>query len=204
MNEKISILKYGLGNTQSLANALEKMQIQYEWISKPKQIQKAKKIIVPGVGNFGTAMKNIRRQKLKQSLTQAVQTGTPYLGICLGLQILFEESQESKGIKGLGILKGKIQKFQGKEKIPQMGWNRIQKIKTSPLFEKIPNKAFMYFVHSYYAKPKDKKIVAGTTEYGETFPCVIQYKNIYGTQFHPEKSGTLGLQILRNFAGLRK
>ena len=101
-------------------------------------------------------------------------------------------------------MKGNIERFQGKEKIPQIGWNQIQKIKPNPLMDGIPNKAFMYFVHSYYAKPKNKKIIAGKTEYGTVFPSVIQYKNIYGTQFHPEKSGELGLRILKNFEKLKK
>ncbi|MFT4304633.1 MAG: imidazole glycerol phosphate synthase subunit HisH [Candidatus Woesearchaeota archaeon] len=189
----ISIIDYGSGNIGSVKRAFEANGELVKIVKTKKEILKAKKIVLPGVGSFGFIMKKLREKNLEKPLKEKIKEGTPYLGICLGLQILFEESEESPGIKGLCIFKGKVKKFK-KGKIPQIGWNEI--IPKNKILEK----DFFYFVNSYYIKPKDEKNVASTTNYFQNFVSAIKYKNITAVQFHPEKSGKTGLKLLKRWS----
>jgi imidazole glycerol-phosphate synthase subunit HisH len=194
---QVLIVDYGVGNLLSLKFALEKAGLKAK-ISPPTQkLKDADAIALPGVGNFSAAAKALK--PVKADLVETVNAGTPILGICLGLQLYFESSEESPG-EGLAFFKGNDVRLTGPVKIPHMGWNTIQKTKETELFEGIPDGAYVYFVHSLYPVPSDKSIVCTETEYSQTFTSAIASKNIYGTQFHPEKSGDVGLKILKNFA----
>jgi len=198
----IAVIDYGAGNLKSVTNALDFLKAKYKVTSNPEDIEKAGKIIFPGVGSFGDCVKALKKRKLFGTLKQQI-IKKPYLGICLGLQILFESSQESPGIKGLSILKGKNKKFSGKLKVPQIGWNSIKiTTKKSKLMKGIKDNSYFYFVHSYYVVPKDKKITLTKTNYGEEFTSSIETGNIFGVQFHPERSGEIGLKVLKNFVEL--
>jgi imidazole glycerol-phosphate synthase subunit HisH len=194
---QVLIVDYGVGNLLSLKFALEKAGLKAK-ISPPTQkLKDADAIALPGVGNFSAAAKALK--PVKAELVEAVNAGTPILGICLGLQLYFESSEEGPG-EGLAFFKGKDVRLNGPVKIPHMGWNTIQKTKETELFEDVPDGAYVYFVHSLYPVPMDNRIVCTKTEYSQTFSSAISSKNIYGTQFHPEKSGDVGLKILKNFA----
>lgn len=189
----ISIIDYGAGNISSIKNALNFLGEENKVVSNPEDIKSADKIIFPGVGSFGYMMQELNKKGLANAIKKAIAKGTPYLGICLGLQALFEESEESPGIKGLGIFKGKVVKFT-KGKIPQIGWNKI-----IPKKDNIFTNSYVYFVNSYYVTPENKDIIATTTEYYKEFTSAIQYKNITAVQFHPEKSGNKGIELLRRW-----
>jgi imidazole glycerol-phosphate synthase subunit HisH len=209
----IAVINYGLGNLRSVSKALESLGAEVKVTEKAKDILKAEAVILPGVGAFQQGMKNIRRLKLETVIRQVVESGKPFLGICLGLQMLFSESEEHGRHKGLDIVKGRVVKITGVNKIPHMGWNEVKipatkrggsaKISggknTFGLFNNVPDNSYFYFVHSYYVKPKDKSVIAGTTKYGQEFTSVIHQGNIWGVQFHPEKSYPTGLKILKNF-----
>lgn len=194
----ITIVDYGMGNLRSLANAFKFLGEKVEFAKTTSEILGAKKLVFPGVGNFGEAMKRLRAKKLDHAIVQSVSRGTPFLGVCLGLQLLFEKSEEDPRSRGLGILKGKVLKFRG-VKIPHMGWNEIVKQKDAALLAGIQNGSFAYFMHSFYVKPEETGIVVATTPYGNKYCSSIQVGNIFGVQFHPEKSGLTGLQILKSF-----
>jgi len=194
---KAVIFDYGVGNLLSLKFALEKAGLNAK-ISPPTQkLRDADAIALPGVGNFSAAAKAL--EPVKGELVDAVEAGTPILGICLGMQLYFEASEEGPG-EGLAFFKGRDIRLTGPVKIPHMGWNTIQKVKQNELFEGVADGAYVYFVHSLYPVPADRSIVCTQTEYSETFTSAVASKNIYGTQFHPEKSGDIGLKILKNFA----
>jgi imidazole glycerol-phosphate synthase subunit HisH len=194
---QVLIVDYGVGNLLSLKFALEKAGLKAKIGTPTQKLKDADAIALPGVGNFSAAAKAL--EPVKQELIDTVRSGTPILGICLGLQLYFEDSEEGPG-KGLAFFKGKDVRLTGKVKIPHMGWNTIQKVKQNELFEGINDGAYVYFVHSLFPVPADMSIVCTQTEYSETFTSAVASKNIYGTQFHPEKSGDIGLKILRNFA----
>jgi imidazole glycerol-phosphate synthase subunit HisH len=194
---QVLIVYYGVGNLLSLKFALEKAGLKAKIGTPTQKLKDADAIALPGVGNFSAAAKALK--PVKQELIDTVRSGTPILGICLGLQLYFEDSEEGPG-EGLAFFKGKDVRLTGKVKIPHMGWNTIQKVKQNELFEGIDDGAYVYFVHSLYPVPADKSIVCTQTEYSETFTSSVASKNIYGTQFHPEKSGDIGLKILKNFA----
>ncbi|MBM3309585.1 MAG: imidazole glycerol phosphate synthase subunit HisH [Candidatus Altiarchaeales archaeon] len=196
----IAVVDYGASNLKSVLNAFKSIGVKVKIASKPEIIEKADAIILPGVGNFGDAMKSLAGSK--KIILKKIEEGTPFLGLCLGIQLVMQESQEAKGVKGLGVIEGDCKKFSGKLKVPHMGWNTVKIKKKNPLFEGIEDDEFFYFVHSYYPNPGDKKTIAGATEYGVEFPSVIIKDNVYATQFHPEKSGNPGLKILKNFAKL--
>ncbi len=196
----ITIVDYGTGNIQSLKNSLEFLGEKVSVSSDPKKIIKAEKIVFPGVGEFGSMTKKLEKKGLDKALIQAIKQGTPFLGICLGLQALFEESMESKG-KGLSIIKGKIVRFSKPKKIPQIGWNQL-KVKTNNGLLKGMNGKFVYFVNSYYAVPEEKLTLYTSNYQGEEFTAGIQKENIFAFQFHPEKSGKTGLKILKRFVEL--
>ena len=194
---QVLIVDYGVGNLLSLKFALEKAGLKAKIGTPTQKLKDADAIALPGVGNFSAASKAL--EPVKQELVDTVKAGTPILGICLGLQLYFEASEEGPG-EGLAFFKGKDVRLTGKVKIPHMGWNTIQKVKQNELFEGIDDGVYVYFVHSLYPVPSDKSIICTQTEYSETFTSAVVSKNIYGTQFHPEKSGDVGLKILKNFA----
>lgn len=194
----ITIIDYGMGNLRSIENAFRFLGTGVKITAKPKEIERAQRIVFPGVGNFGEAMKNLKRKKIDFAIRNSIQKGTPFLGICLGLQLLFEKNEEAPKVKGLNIFRGKVLRFK-KIKIPQIGWNQIKTRKKSMILKGIEDKSFVYFMHSFYVKPSDREIVVATTNYGKDFCSVIETQNIFGVQFHPEKSGKTGLKILKNF-----
>ncbi len=197
----IAIIDYDAGNLRSVQKALEFLGYEAVITSEESEILSAKRVILPGVGAFGEAMEQLKKRGLDKTIQKTVQSGKPFLGICLGLQLLFEESEESPDVKGLGILSGKIVKIPAGQglKIPHMGWNQLNIEKKNGFLKKIGDNPFVYFVHSYYMEPSDKTIVAATTDYGIELPVAVEQGNVMAAQFHPEKSGTVGLQILKNF-----
>ncbi len=191
----IVVVDYGIGNIFSIMNALRIIGAAAVLSSDETVIEKADKIILPGVGFFKEAIKNIEESGLKAVLIEKSRKKTPVLGICLGMQILFEESEESPGIKGLCLLKGKIKKLPSSVRIPHMGWN-IVSLKEPSSFE---DKNHFYFAHSYYCLPKKEEIILGETFYGISFPSIVRDENTWGVQFHPEKSGKNGIEFLRRW-----
>ena len=190
------IFDYGVGNLLSLKTALEKAGLIASIGTTAQDLTKADAIALPGVGSFTAASGKL--DAVKEILQTKVQEGTPLLGICLGLQLFFESSQEGPG-KGLALFKGKNMQLPNTVKVPHMGWNTLNIVKPNELFDGIAEGTYVYFVHSLYPMPKDKSIVCTSTEYGTIFTSAVASKNIYGTQFHPEKSGDVGLKILKNF-----
>lgn len=200
----IAIIDYDAGNIKSVERALQKLGQEVVVTRDAKAILSADKVILPGVGAFGDAMENLRRYHLDKVIYQVVERDIPFLGICMGLQLLFEKSDESKGVEGLGILEGEICRIPDCEglKIPHMGWNSLHLQNNGRLFKDIDENAYVYFVHSYYLKAKDEKIVKATTEYSTHIHASVEKGNVFACQFHPEKSSEAGLQILKNFANL--
>jgi len=198
----ITIIDYGAGNLRSVEKAIQFLGYDAQVTDDLKIIEQAEKLILPGVGNFGESMEKLKSHGLDSLLKEIVEKQTPLLGICLGLQMLFDYSEESDTV-GLGILKGDIVKIPNMGlKIPQIGWNSLD-IKGGKLFGGVDDKSYVYFVHSYYLNSKDKNIVSATVDYGATLDVAIESGNIYATQFHPEKSGKIGLSILKNFAEVK-
>ena len=199
----IAIIDYGVGNLFSVEKALAALGADAKITSDARTIAAADKIVLPGVGAFGDCMENLTATGLIPTIKDFVKTGKPMLGICVGLQILFEGSEESIGVAGLGLLKGKVRRIQAPGlKVPHMGWNSLT-IKSPRqslyLFQGLSEKPYVYFVHSYHAVPQDSSIVTATTEYGSELTAAVAKGNIQATQFHPEKSGDVGLAILKNF-----
>lgn len=200
----IAIIDYDAGNIKSVEKAMIHLG-QDVCITRDKdQILSADKVILPGVGSFGDAMAKIRQYGLESVIHEVVEKGIPFLGICLGLQLLFERSDETPGVEGLGILKGEILRIPDHPglKIPHMGWNSLELTNNGRLFKNLPKEPYVYFVHSYYLKAADEKIVTATTEYGTHIHASVEKGNVFACQFHPEKSSHVGLQILKNFAKL--
>ncbi len=199
----IAIIDYGVGNLFSVEKALAALGADAKITSDARTIAAADKIVLPGVGAFGDCMENLTATGLIPTIKDFVKTGKPMLGICVGLQILFEGSEESIGVAGLGLLKGKVRRIQASGlKVPHMGWNSLTiKSPRQPLdlFQGLSEKPYVYFVHSYHAVPQDSSIVTATTEYGSELTAAVAKGNIQATQFHPEKSGDVGLAILKNF-----
>ena len=194
---KAIIFDYGVGNLLSLKTALEKVGLDVSIGTSSKELSDADAIALPGVGAFTPASQKLN--EVKGILNSKIKEGTPFLGICLGLQLFFEKSEEGPG-EGLRLFKGKIVELPKTVKVPHMGWNTLNILKQTRLFDGIKENSYVYFVHSLYPVPEDKSIVCTQTDYGTTFTSAIAKDNIYGTQFHPEKSGNIGLEILRNFA----
>lgn len=193
----IVIIDYGLGNLASVANALTKLEIPFKISSQIEDLRSATALILPGVGAAVFGMKNLRERKLDAEIKMQVAQGKPLLGICLGMQLLFSSSDEGD-VACLDLVKGRVKKFETKLKVPQIGWNQVM-TGDSQLLKGIRNESYFYFVHSYYCDPNDRKVVTGKTNYDQDFCSVLEASNIYGVQFHPEKSGEAGLQLLRNF-----
>jgi glutamine amidotransferase len=207
----IAVIDYGMGNLRSVQKALEHVGAKVIVTNDPKLIISADSVVLPGVGAFKDCMANLTQLKLVDPIRKFIDSGKPFLGICLGLQVLFEESEEYGPVAGLGILPGKVLKFTSASsetkggppiKIPHIGWNNIEVKKKVPLFDKLGTESYFYFVHSYYVVPEDQSMVATVTNYGVEFVSGIQYRNIYAFQFHPEKSQTVGLSLLERFSNL--
>lgn len=201
----ILVLDYGMSNLRSVSKALEKLGSQVMVSSRPEDLGKADKVILPGVGAFGDAMREIEKRNLSAPLKSFVESGRPFLGICLGLQLLFDASEENFGVQGLSILPGKVGRFapSAQCKVPHMGWNQLRILKPDcALLRGVKDGSFMYFVHSYYVIPEKPEVLLAECEYSAVFAAMIWHKNIYGCQFHPEKSQEAGMKILENFVNL--
>jgi glutamine amidotransferase len=198
----ICIVDYGAGNLRSVQKAVERLGASAHVSSKPVDVARASKVIFPGVGAFGRAVEAVDNLRLRETLIQFIEDRKPFLGICLGLQLLFESSEENPGVAGLGILSGSVKRFPDGLKIPHLGWNQVNFSMTSPLWHNIPDNGYFYFAHSYYVAPDDAAIVSGECDYGIVFPVAIKYGLLFGLQFHPEKSQHWGLGVLKNFIEL--
>ena len=197
-----ALIDYGAGNLQSVKKALDFLGCESVVTDDKAVIESASHIILPGVGSFGDAMASIRKRGLEEVIKNAASGDKKFLGICLGLQLLFEESEESPGVCGLGVFKGKIVKIPENLglKVPHMGWNSVDIKQENGIFKDIKKDSYFYFVHSYYLKNAEESIVAATAQYGAEIQCAVQKGRVAATQFHPEKSGEIGLELLKNFA----
>jgi glutamine amidotransferase len=193
------IIDYGVGNLFSLRCALEKVGVNSIIGSTPLQLKDADAIVLPGVGNFSAASRKLG--PIKEEIVELVRSGVPFLGICLGMQLFFPESEEGKGI-GLALFQGKNNRLPSSVKVPHMGWNTIRIVRQNEILEGVQDDSYVYFVHSCYPVPMEKDMICAETTYGTTFASAIAKQNVYGTQFHPEKSGETGLRVLRNFVGI--
>jgi len=212
LTKMVAIIDYGMGNIHSVNKALELYGAKTLVTNKPEDIRNCDKAVLPGVGAFDDAMQELKKQGLLTVINTHIKDKKPFLGICLGMQLLFEESEEAKTAKGLGILKGRVKKFAYKKglKVPHMGWNQLIKVKSQklkgksecPLLKDIPDNSFVYFCHSYYPETRGKNITAAFTNYGGDFSSIVWQDNVYGVQFHPEKSQAIGLKIIENFVHL--
>lgn len=199
----IAVIDYGAGNLYSVKNALDFLGAPSKITGDAAEIAAADKVILPGVGAFGDAMKSLKDRGLDVAVKETVKSKKPLLGICLGLQLLFESSEESAGVSGLSIFKGHIAKIPDRGlKIPHMGWNNITFAKENRLFRGLGENPFVYFVHSYYIRPENEEIISAYTEYGEKLGIAVEDGNVFATQFHPEKSGDAGMTVLKNFIAL--
>ncbi|MCX8117819.1 MAG: imidazole glycerol phosphate synthase subunit HisH [Desulfobacterota bacterium] len=201
MKPKIAIVDYGMGNLRSVQKAFERVGFEAHLAHHPREIQDASAIVLPGVGAFRDAMENLRRFGFIEPILRSIEGGKPYLGICLGLQILFTESEEFGPCRGLDLVKGRVVRFRpdGEHKVPHMGWNSIEMRKEAPPLRGVESGSYVYFVHSYYVLPEEEEWVSTLTPYGVLFASSISKENIFATQFHPEKSQRIGLKILENF-----
>ena len=200
----IAIIDYDAGNIKSVEKAMLLLGQEVKITRDKDEILNADKVILPGVGAFGDAMGKLHQYGLVEVIKEVVKKGTPFIGICLGLQLLFESSDETPGVEGLGILKGKILRIPDKEglKIPHMGWNSLRFPREGRLFKGLPEDSYVYFVHSYYLAAEDESIVTATTEYSTLIHASVEQDNVFACQFHPEKSSDVGIQILKNFVEL--
>ncbi|MEK6581730.1 MAG: imidazole glycerol phosphate synthase subunit HisH [Nitrospirota bacterium] len=196
----IAIVDYGMGNLRSVEKGFLKVGVDARIVNDAASIDNAEGVVLPGVGAFMDCIKNLTDMKLTEAIIKVIGKGKPFLGICLGLQVLFSESEEFGVCRGLNIFKGKVVRFPKMElKVPHMGWNTLDIKKKPPMFDGIADKSYFYFVHSFYVVPEDKDIIAGTTDYGVNFTAMVWKDNIFAMQFHPEKSQELGLKILKGY-----
>jgi imidazole glycerol-phosphate synthase subunit HisH len=204
--EVIALIDFGAGNLRSVQKALQFLGAKVELVHRPEPVASAQAVVLPGVGAFDDCLQAMQRQELIAALQEYLRGDRPFLGICVGYQALFERSEEfNSQAPGLGVFSGKVVRFHASSglKIPQIGWNQLEIVRPDcPLLAGIANGSYVYFVHSYYPRPQDERIVATRTSYGETFASMIWWKNVFATQFHPEKSQQVGLQLLRNFIKL--
>jgi glutamine amidotransferase len=205
---KIGIIDYGMGNLGSVSNACKFLELDAEIISAPGQLDACRAVILPGVGAFGDCMAHLVEHNFVDAIRNWIDSGKPFMGICLGLQALFQSSEESPGVEGLGIFEGRVKRFPfggagvpaPQLKVPQIGWNAVRKkLPACPIFSGIDDNTYFYFVHSFYVDPVDKGIVAGQTSYGIDYCSAVWKDNVFAAQFHPEKSQAAGLRMLRNF-----
>ncbi len=202
----IALIDYGAGNLRSVHKALLHVGAEVRVVTGPRELTDARAVVLPGVGAFDDCLNALRRQEVLEACRDFIQTGRPFLGICVGYQALFERSEEFNSCAaGLGLFAGKVVRFQPQPglKIPQIGWNQLEIVRPEcPLFRGIPEGSYVYFVHSFFPQPQDQSIVATRTTYGEPFASAVWRENVYATQFHPEKSQQIGLQLLKNFIAL--
>jgi glutamine amidotransferase len=199
----IAIIDYGMGNLHSVSKAIERLGHEYTFVSTAEELLAADGAILPGVGAFGDAMENLHKLNLVESIRQFAASGKPLLGICLGMQLLFESSTEHGEHEGIGLLPGTVLRFEGDYKIPHMGWNKLKFLQENPIFSDV-EEGYVYFVHSYFLQPAEtnRSVLVATTDYYQEVPAITGRDNVYGMQFHPEKSGTVGMKLLENFTGL--
>ncbi len=204
MENMIVIIDYGMGNLKSVENSALFLGKRVKISNSPVIIKKAKKLIFPGVGHFGRAVKELKKRNLFNLLQQRIGEGVPFLGICLGMQLLLEKSQEAAGVKGLGFIKGEVRKFSSKKLIvPHMGWNQVKiRKEKGVLFRGVKDESYFYFAHSYYCRPKQSEVILSTTTYGDEFVSSLHKENVWAVQFHPEKSQKSGLKVFNNFLKL--
>ncbi|MDA8169934.1 MAG: imidazole glycerol phosphate synthase subunit HisH [Nitrospiraceae bacterium] len=197
----IAIVDYGMGNLRSVEKALAKVGADARIVSSARAIEDAEAVVLPGVGAFRDCVKNLDELKLREAIIKSIRSGKPFLGICLGLQVLFTESQEFGRCNGFDVFKGKVVRFPESNvlKVPHMGWNNIKIINKAPVLKDIPDGTSFYFVHSYYVVPEDSSIIATTTGYGIEYTSMVWKDNVFATQFHPEKSQAMGLKLLNSF-----
>jgi len=199
----IAIIDYGMSNLRSVRHAFEALGADARIVDSPAALRNARALVLPGDGAFGPAMENLRAYGWLEPLRAAIERGVPFLGICLGMQLLFDSSKENGAHRGLGILRGTVKKFPSAAgKIPHIGWNQLQIQANSKFLAGLAQNTFVYFVHSYYCDARDKNVIAARAEYGISFTSVVEADNVWGAQFHPEKSGADGLQMLGNFLRL--
>ncbi|HKG80434.1 MAG TPA: imidazole glycerol phosphate synthase subunit HisH [Pyrinomonadaceae bacterium] len=196
----VAIIDYGVGNLRSVEKAFAATGCEAIVTGDEAALRAAERLVLPGVGAFGACMKALKERGFERLVRERVREGTPLLGVCVGMQLLFEESDEFGSTAGLGLLKGKVRRFSNELVVPQVGWNRIHQTQPHALFEGIANGSFCYFVHSFYCEPEDQRVITGETEYGGRYASVVAEENVCGVQFHPEKSQDVGLRMLRNFA----
>jgi imidazole glycerol phosphate synthase glutamine amidotransferase subunit len=196
----IHIFDYGAGNLRSVQNTLDEVGAPYRLVRDAKGVEEAPKLILPGVGHFGQMLRALDELNVRQSLIGKIKSGTPFLGICLGLQGLFEASEEAPGQQGLAVFPGVVRRFDNSKRVPHMGWNQLDTVKPSKLLKGLPERPHVYFAHSYYVPVVPQ--TAATCAYSEAYTAVLESDNVFGVQCHPEKSGPLGLQIVRNFVEL--
>lgn len=195
----VAIIDYGVGNLRSVEKAFAAVGVDAVVTGDKAKLRRAERLVLPGVGAFGACMRELEQTGLVDLVLDRVQQGTPLLGVCVGMQMLFEESSEFGRTRGLGILKGTVRRFSDELNVPHVGWNQVSEKSNDPLFEGVPTDSFFYFVHSYYCEPSDAEVMIGETEYGVRFASIVAEKNICGVQFHPEKSQSGGLRLLKNF-----
>ncbi len=198
----IQIIDYGRGNLNNVVKSFMNFGYQAEIIDQPKSTKDISGLVLPGVGAFGDSMDSLNEKGFTSYIRDYVTSRKPFLGICLGLQLIFEQSDEFGVQKGIGLLKGRVIRFDIAEKVPHIGWNQVEFKKESGIFKEVPDESYFYFVHSYYVIPEDPSVTTTTSHYGIDFTSAIQYKNVYATQFHPEKSQKIGLQVIKNFGEL--
>jgi glutamine amidotransferase len=200
----IAIVDYGMGNLRSVAKALEYVGAEPTVTSDPTVVAEADAVVLPGQGAFGAAMQRLDEQGMTQAVVDSIASGKPYLGICLGLQVLFESSEEAPGVTGFGLLGGTVDRFDTELKVPHMGWNQLVHNKPTPHFRTLDPEDYVYFVHSYYVAPTDRSVIAAETDYDIRFTSAVHADNMCATQFHPEKSQRVGLGILESFAEMTR
>ena len=197
---QVAIIDYGVGNLRSVEKAFAATGCSAVVTDDEKLLRTAARLVLPGVGAFGACMKALTDRGFDELVHERIAAGTPLLGVCVGMQMLFEASEEFGPTTGLGLLRGRVRRFPGHLVVPQVGWNQIQQRRSHPLFEGIEDNAFFYFVHSYYCEPAEADVIVGETDYGVAYASVVAHGDLYGVQFHPEKSQAAGLRLLSNFA----
>jgi imidazole glycerol-phosphate synthase subunit HisH len=197
---KVAIIDYGVGNLRSVEKAFAAMGCEARVTGDESELRQADRLVLPGVGAFGACVKALSERGFDRLVREQVRSGTPVLGVCVGMQLLFEESDEFGSTPGLGLMRGRVRRFENGLVVPHVGWNRIHQRKAHALFEGVDDGAFCYFVHSFYCEATDDAVVVGQTEYGGRYASVVAQENVCGVQFHPEKSQEVGLRMLRNFA----